>query len=224
MKSLSQVIGIVSVLCITVAYGEESMVQVDVRYVAYPKEKINELLGKDITKQLSIEDLSLLLKQGDGRIISSQSLVTKDRSEAVIRGADTQRIAQDVAVEVIKLTSETNTPVAAVARPQDFKDVDIGFSAKATPVISENGVSIALDITLDYIEDIELLPMNIGCVHSDKGDLNLTTEKAVIKRHMISTMITIQDGETLLIGGGTTTKDNEDVYVLVSCKILSYRG
>ena len=224
MKSLSRAIGIISLLCISIASAEESMVQIEVRHVAYPEAKINELLAKDATKQLSVEDLSLLLEQGNGRIISSQSLVTKDRSEAVIRDADTHRIAQDVAVEIINLTSETNTPVAAVAKPQDFKDVDVGVNAQITPVIAEDGESIALDVKAQYIEGIEILQRVIGCVHSDKGDLNLTTEHAVIKQHQILAMITIRDGDTLLLGGGTKTKNDEAVYVLLSCKILCSGG
>jgi len=224
MKSLSQVIGIISVLCVSIASAEERMVQIDVRYVAYPEAKINELLEKDITKQLSVEDLSLLLEQGDGRIISSQSLVTRDRAEALIRDADTHRIARDVAVEIIKLTSETNTPVAAVARPQDFEVIDVGINVKITPTISETGESIVLEVQAQYIEHIEILPRAIGAVHSDKGDLNLTTEHAVIKQHQILTMISIRDGETLLLGGGTKTKDDEDVYVFLSCKILCIGG
>ena len=188
------------------------------------KPRLMSCSKKDITQQLSTEDLSLLLRQGDGRIISSQSLVTKDRVEAIIRDDNTHRIAQDVAVELIKLTSETNTPVAAVAKPLDFQDIAAGINARVTPVISDNGESISIEITSEFIEDIEFFPKAIGCVHSEKGELNLTTETAVVKRHAVQTIVTIQNGDTLLLGGGTTTKDDEDVYVFVSCKTLSSRS
>lgn len=219
MKMANAIMVVLGVFCIAAAHADQKgTVRIDIRFIAYPKSTINETVAKDITKPLDVDVLSELLRQGTGAIISSHSIVSESNQETIIVDQDIHRIAQDVDVEISHYSTETNFPVVAIAKPQDFEDIGAGMLLKATPVISES--SIMLDIEIQKTGNPEFSPRRIGCVHSEKGDLNLSIDKAVVNQLSISTRTTLRSGETTLLSSGMTHKEDEDVYVFVTCTIL----
>ena len=113
----------------------EGTVKIHAHFVAYPKATINKLQAEDITKPLDIKALAELLKQGEGRILASPSMVATSNVESVFKDQLDHRLHQDMDVE----TGQNTSPVI---KPQDYRDFGEGLSLTIKPKISDDGKKV----------------------------------------------------------------------------------
>jgi len=236
MKSISKVITSVCILsCCTLAgvaeqKGDvksvtplEEMIDVEIiaRFVAFPKEKIDEIVTANITKPLTVDDLSTLLKQGDGRIISSPRVIAKSGYEAIVRSAVIYRTPQDFDFEVAPAKG-TNTTSVIATKPQDWEDFDIGLVLKVTPVISDDGTRINIDFEPILTGKIEWETTQASCIisNSEKTGVDLVLPR--ITTLNCNTCLTMQSGATVIVAGGMSDREEqEEIFVLLTCTVLN---
>jgi type II secretory pathway component GspD/PulD (secretin) len=220
---LIQAIATLMICCSVAANADtDGTVKLSATFLAFPKEEIEGLIKKDITKPLEVSDLSALIANDKGRIIAAPCLTVQDRKEAVLFDLNTSRMPQDVGVEfAVYRPTNSNHSVAAIAKPQDFMEIGVGLNFRATTVISEDKKTVLVDIVSEFIDDVEMLQRKSNMVHSNNAESNLTFDMASIAKHSVLICTELKDGESIVLAGGCTNKDNEMIYIVLTCKIMS---
>lgn len=144
-----------------------------------------------------------------------------DRHEGAVHDHKTIRYPQDVDVELgFYSPGDTNLGYAAIAKPQDFEDLGIGTSLSAVTLIHDDLKTIAIDINVRLTEEPEIIQTELSSV-SSAGNNNLFFEKTNIKEYVADIYSEVQDGEAILLGGGMNSKNDELVYIFLTCEIMS---
>lgn len=200
---------------------EQVDVEIIARFVAFPKEKIDEIVAANVTKPLTVDDLSTLLKQGDGRIISSPRVIAKSGNESIVRSAVVYRAPQDFDVEMSSMKG-TNVAPFAISKPQDWEDFDIGATVVVTPLVSDDGSRINIEIQPQLTGEIEWETNKVSCLGSNIGKTNLDLVLPRIKKLYSNTILTMQSGSTVIVTGGMSDREEqEEIYVLLTCTTLN---
>ena len=236
MKSIRKVVTSVCILsCCTlngiamqksdgevITFPKEAIdVEVIVRFVAFPKEKIDEIVTANVIKPLTVDDLSTLLKQGHGRIISSPRVITQSGNEALVRSAVVYRTPQDIDVQVYPIEG-TNVAPIVVTKPQDFQDFDIGVTVQVTPVVSDDGTRINIDFRPRLTGKIEWETTQISCIDSNSEKKSVDYAFPRIKTLNCLTSLTMQSGATVIVSGGMSDREEqEEIFVLLTCRVLN---
>ena len=196
-------------------------VEVIARFVAFPKEKIDEIVTANVIKPLTVDDLSTLLKQGDGRIISSPRVIAKSGYEAVVRSVVVYRAPQDFNIEVASIKG-TNVAPIVVTRPQDWEDFDIGVTVVVTPVVSDDGTRINIDFEPVLIGNFEWETTQVSCLDSNAEKTSLDIAIPSMKVISCATQLTMQSGATVIVSGGMSDREEqEEIFVLLTCTVLN---
>ncbi|MEA2031422.1 MAG: type II and III secretion system protein [candidate division Zixibacteria bacterium] len=134
--------------------------------------------------------LDLLKESGDSKLISDPHLTTLENHEAVIK------------IETIVPIATINrfTEGAATSDIVTFQDEEVGISLTVLPRINEGG-RITLEV-MPKIEDI------IGYAGPDDNRKPITTSRS------IQTIITVNDGETAVLGGLIKKDEIETIHQL----------
>lgn len=132
--------------------------------------------------------LDLLNEDGNSRLVSDPRITTLENHEAIIKIETIIPIA----------TVSRFTEGAATSDVVTFQDEEIGISLTVTPRINEDG-----RITLDVLPKIEDIIGYTGPADSQKP---ITTSRS------IKTTITVDDGETAVLGGLLKEDEIEKAY------------
>ncbi len=195
-------------------------IEVIARFIAFPKDKIDELTKEDLTTPLTVETLSSLLKQGTGRIIASPRVVAIAGNESVIFSGETQGILLDCSTHA-NPSSMTNTNCIVVCAPQDFETFPMGATLKFTAIISDDGGTIYIDLHSRLSIAPEWKSSPAKRVSSDSKEGALNNELPRIKQFRCSTQLSMRNGETAIVSGGMVDrKENEVIFVFVTCTIV----
>lgn len=240
MKSISKVVTSVCILSCCVLSGvagqksdvkviakhvtppeEMKDVEIIARFVAFPKDKIDEIVTANVTKPLTVDDLSTLLKQGHGRIISSPRVIAKSGNESIVRSAVAHRVPQDFDVKVTPIKGTNVVPVV-VTKPQDWEDVDIGVMLRVTPVVSDDGTRINIDCFPEMFGNFEWEPIQVTCLDSNSEKTCVDIAMPSMKVIACGTQLTMQSGATVIVAGGLSDREEqEEIFVLLTSTILN---
>ncbi len=192
----------------------EGTVKVSAHFVTYPKTTVDKILSEDITKPLDITVLAELLKQGEGKILASPSFLAASNTESTFADLNDHRLHQDVDIE----TGQNTRPIM---KPQDYEDFGEGLLLKVTPKILNNGEKVYLTFDAKMGGKPELVSHKVGSlpVSSDET-LDFTYEQTVVKYFNFKSHITLKNGETVLVAGGTTSSGEEKIYIFLTCSVM----
>jgi len=200
---------------------QNSDVEIIARFVAFPKEKIDEIVTANVIKPLTVDDLSTLLKQGDGRIISSPRVIAKSGSESIVRSAVVYRAPQDFDIEAGPMKG-ADTASVVVTKPQDWEDFDIGVSLKVTPLISDDGTRIYIDCWSELVENFEWETTQVSCLDSNSEKTSVDIAIPSMKLISCATRLTMQSGTTVIVSGGMSDREEqEEIFILLTCTVLN---
>ena len=193
----------------------EGTVKVQAHFVAYPKATIDKLQAEDITKPLDIKVLAELLKQGEGRILASPSMVATSNVESQLKDQLDHRLHQDVDIE-------TGTDVFPTIKPQDFEDFGEGLILKIKPKISDDGKKVHISFLSMLMEKPELVQHNSGSLPSITGGrLDFSYYQTTVKHFDFNSSAVLIDKETILLSGGATSSGDDLIYIFLTCSIMS---
>ncbi|MEI6891888.1 MAG: hypothetical protein V5783_06930 [Pontiella sp.] len=194
----------------------EGTVKIHAHFVAYPKATIDKLQAEDITKPLDLKALAELLKQGKGRILASPSMVATSNIESELKDQLDHRLHQDLDIR----TGQDTTPSVIIA--QDFEDYGEGLSLTIKPKISDDGKMVHISFLSTLMEKPELVKHNSGSLPTLNGDrLDYYYYQPTVKHFDFKSSAVLKDGETVLLSGGATTSGDEQIYIFLTCSILS---
>jgi general secretion pathway protein D len=117
--------------------------------------------------------------------------------------AETHRYPQDYDVE-------TGQRTAAVVKPQDWADFDIGVTLKVTPVVNPENDTINLSLHPESMKFLGYESYRVGANgYGDAfkpgvdvyDDPSLLAKMPYFRRRSVETEVTIADGSTVVMGG-----------------------
>ncbi len=177
---------------------------------------------------VSARSLLRLWTNGCGRLLGAPRVVTRSGSEASVRGV----------TEVIYPTTfesqggggpcNSNAPApeaCAVVKPQDFQTREVGTILTALPEVSPDGNMINLTLTPTFVE-----PPTWKDYGYDQPDgigklRHVPIEQPFFQNFTVKTQVSVQDGATLLIGGGTPTRDGKGlIYSFLTVRLVGADG
>lgn len=135
--------------------------------------------GRDVKVPRFFAMISALQRDSDFNLISAPRVLTQDHKEAVMN------VGQVVPFPTGARFDTFGNPLITF----DYKDV--GIKLKVTPHVSQNN-SVRMELEQQIQEVTELLTQSIGGVGYSVP---------IVSNRNVSTTVTIQDGQTLLIGG-----------------------
>ncbi|MDA3834826.1 MAG: hypothetical protein PF495_15680 [Spirochaetales bacterium] len=193
----------------------EGTVKVHAHFVAYPKATIDKLQAEDITKPLDIKILAELLKQGEGRILASPSMVATSNVQSELKDQFDHRLHQDLDIETGQNTSPT-------IKPSDYEDFGEGLSLTIKPNILDEGKKVHISFSSKLMEKPELVEHNVGSLPTlTGGRLEFFYSQTAIKHFEFKSSAVLKDGETILLSGGATTSGDDQIYIFLTCSIMS---
>lgn len=193
----------------------DGTVKIQTHFVAYPKATIDKIQAEDITKPVDVKRLAELLKQGQGTILASPSMVAKSNIQSTLKDQRIHRVHQDLGME----TGQNTSPVVS---PQDFEDFYEGVDLSIKPIIKDDGKMIHIDFMSTLADEPELVERSAGSLPTlTGGRLDFTYCQTAIKHVFFESSADVKDGETILLSGGTTTSGDDLIYIFLTCSIMS---
>ncbi|NEW61174.1 pilus (MSHA type) biogenesis protein MshL [Sulfurovum sp. bin170] len=145
---------------------------------------------------LQINDMIKFLKtQGDVRSISNPKVLTLNNQPALIS------VGNELFYKIQSGSSQSNGGGVATTNNEEVKSVFAGILLDITPEISEDG-SITLKINPSISDTLDPVQRD------DSGSRNIPPD---LSRKQISSVVTIQDGQHVILGGLISSKTGTKV-------------
>lgn len=203
-------------------------VEVEVKFVAFTKSHVDALMQNESGGCVSVEALQGLIKDGKARILFAPRLITKSGANAEVK-AVTECIYPTLFEAAELPVSATNAPSRfekSIVVPAEFETRDIGVILNVTPMVAPNGN----DIDLILLPQIVYEPVwkDYGSTYMDASgrQQQVKMEQPLFSTHCITAALTVENGSTVLAGGGMNIKndDKEVVYVFVTARTVNGQG
>jgi len=134
--------------------------------------------------------LTAIDKKDYGRVLAQPKILVNDNEEGAIKTTDTTYVTRTSSIPVTSGTAGQQTTL--IQTQTEFEGYDAGITLNITPHISEGN----------------LLRLDIGLVRSDFGTITGTKPPDTTTSD-ITTVVTVPDGSTIILGGLTKLKQTK---------------
>ncbi len=186
------------------------MIEIQVDFVEFNTKDINTLTSKS---ELKIGSLHELWKQGKAKLLSNSIIQTKSGQEAIAKGVTEYIYPTEFKIK----TALTPSGSVDVTEPQDFEMREAGNILQVVPEVMNGGRAISLLINPQLVSSPDWKQYGNG--------KNLNMQQPFFPSYSISTQVTIENGETVLLGGGMNNEaGDKTVYVFLTATIADIEG
>jgi len=199
-------------------------IEIEVQFVAFNKADIAKLAA---TGMVDVASLNLLRQQGRGDLLAAPKVVTQSGAQAAAKGV--RECIYPTSFSIYSSVSTNTNDTAMVSGPSvepgDFETREVGAILQVLPEVTSDGSMINLTMTPQYVS--EPVWRNFGGKYTDVHGKEQVAqiEMPFFHTEIVTTSVSIADGETILFGGGLPDKDNSKfVYTFVTARRIGMDG
>ena len=200
--------------------GEEAVrapsVEVSATFVQFERAVVEQEPPLRTEGRLSHRHVLNMWQENKGSLLSSMSLVTQSGVAASVESVREIMYPVDHRAQAFTLLDENREAFqVTMTLPETFETREAGHILNVTPSFDENTDTITLTIAAEIVEFREWI--NHGeLVQSAGMPVHAGIPKPIFVSHNITTTLTVNNGDTTVVGGGVS-EDGEWVrYVIVS--------
>ncbi|MBA4386843.1 MAG: hypothetical protein C0404_02610 [Verrucomicrobia bacterium] len=208
-------------------------VEIEFRFIAYPKDAIEDLAKKG---RIDSKSLMSLWKEGKGMMLASPRVVTHNAREATLK-----TVREYIYPTSFTVTYPPETPTNAirsataavpasatnsngVATPENFETRDVGVILQVTPTVSPEGNMIELTMAPQQTFDPEWIDYAQSRTTTNRQS-TVHFEQPFFYNNSVMTSVSINNGSTIILGGGFETPDKAKlVYAFLTVTLIDPAG
>lgn len=174
----------------------QPQVEIEYRALEFKLADVEELARREPC--VSAESLLRTWKAGKGRLVGIAKVVSQPGVEATAKDA----IEHSYPTGVAAFTNAVETNVVTVV-PDQFETREIGIILTVLPEVSANRKTVTLTLAPEIVELEELPPDEAGGTRKMSSDgVVQTLRMPEFHRQCVSTTVRLNDGGTVVLGGG----------------------
>jgi hypothetical protein len=190
------------------------LVKVEAHFVSFKSKDIERIASQH--GSISVDMLSELRKEGKSKLLSAPQITTINGVNAVIEVV--REIIYPTEFDIVPVTNAQSVG-GYVLKPGQFKTREVGCILNVTARLSPNGEIIHLTLLPERASVSEPETKNYGMIAAGKKLLPM--EQPLFSSQTLTTSVAIKNGETLVFGGGFSTKSREDIlYIFIRAEII----
>ena len=200
-----------------------SHIEIEAHFVEYDLDDLADLAMDGI---ISAEALMKLRKKGKGTLIAAPRVVTKSGQQATVKGVSEIIYPTDFSLDYPYRTNSisitTNTPPMALS---GFETREVGALLEVLPEMSMQGHLINLTLTPQIVHTPTWHKYEAHFVDDNGNKRTSTAEQPFFHVETVTTSVALDNGGTVLIGGGMPGKEpGKVVYCFISAQIVGTDG
>lgn len=203
--------------------NHELQVAADFSFVAFERTDVEKVARQNASAAPSSEALIALWKAGKGRLVATQTIVTRSGVNAQLQAVEEIIYPTEFAGGA---TGNTNTPVqltTPVLIPGVFETREVGVVVNFTPTIGPDGRTMDLVIAPEISELAET--NRFTATFGPENAQQLTSaEQPVFRTAKITTSVVMRDGATLVLGDIAPHGLKERYYLFLTARIVDATG
>ena len=195
-------------------------VEIEAQFVRFEVTNLARVVHGNVDSKV----IMALWTNGCGRVLAAPRVLTRSGTEASIRGV----------TEVIYPTSydhggggntNTNGVVETVVAPSDFATREVGAILTVLPEVSPDGSRMNLTLTPSFVDPPTWRDFSRDATAVTSKTRFVPAEQPYFHVVTCTTQIEMEDGATVLVGGGVPTGDEKGlVYCFVTARLLGIDG
>jgi len=213
---------VLSMLCIYAQAGEKSVdassIEVTATYVQFERAIVEQEPPLRAEGRLAHDHVLKMWQEDKGSLLSSMSLITLSGVAASVESVREIIYPTEHQTQAFSLLDENREAYAVTMNvPETYETREVGQILNVTPTLDENTDRITLTIAAEIVEFMEWIDYG-ELVKSDGPPLDASIPKPIFVSHNITTTLAIKNGETVVLGGGTSEDGKSARYVIVSAR------
>ena len=192
-------------------------IEIEIKFVSYELSEISKLGPDGINK----ESLTTLWKNGLGKLLAAPRVLTQSGQPATTKGCSEYIYP----TEYTTIEAKESEPHPSAFEPGSFETREVGAILDVLAEVSPHGNLINITIS----PELTLPPTweDYGIKITDKN--GTTNELPILMpffhAYSIQTNILLENGHTVLIGGGMPSPDGQHlVYAFLTAKLINTKG
>jgi type II secretory pathway component GspD/PulD (secretin) len=197
-------------------------VEIELQIVSFELEEITKL-GPNITT----EKLTTLRTNGLGKLIASPRVITQSGQQATTKGVKEYTYPTEFTIccNSATNTGENATLSIPTAEPGSFETREVGVILDVLPETSPDGEMINITLSPEYIEPPVWEEYGAPFIDANGNKQQTHMPQPFFQTYGIQTNVLIEDGETLLIGGGMPSRDGKKMlYMFLTVNLVDIKG
>ena len=178
-------------------FTEGRQVALELEVFAFRVKDVEDLLNRSGVSYGSLLDLR---KKGRAKLVTTARSVTRSGQETVVK--DIQELLYPAEMDYKGVTNQNAIAWALV--PSKFEMQEIGTILQLVPEFGESGTSIRLMLNPKWVV-LDRWEMFDACVGAQGDFKKIQLKQPIVSVSSIQTQLTMESGETVLLGGGKTS-------------------
>jgi hypothetical protein len=200
-----------------------SQIEIEFQFVTFERTDI----AKAATSGL-VEVASLLKLRGEGKgeLLAAPKVVTQPNVQATVKAVKEYIYPTELRLEPTWANTNTVTHVNnSAAVPANFETREVGTILSVLVDVSPGTQLMNLTLSPEFVYEPEWKTYDVRCSDATGGVRRAGMEQPFFYTLSLSTSLLVTDGQTVLAGGGMTTRDgNKIVYTFVTARLLRSNG
>jgi type II secretory pathway component GspD/PulD (secretin) len=201
-----------------------SQVEIEARFVEFETADINRMTAQGGT--VDYDSLNQLWQKDKGKLLCAPKVVTQAGEEATVKGVTEYIFPTEFSCVASRMDS-TNTAVISspAVVPQSFETREVGVVMSVLPEVSPEGNMLQLVMAPEFVENPEWRDFGTDITDPYGNKQSLHAEQPFFFTYLACASISMNNGATMLIGGGMTGKDpTKTVYAFVTARLIDTKG
>ena len=213
IERLEQVLGM---LCLV-----PFQVEIEVQFVSFDLVDIAKQCGSGI----NMSSLMRLWESGHGELVAAPRVVTQNGQQATIKDVIEYIYPTSFKVHHDGGTNTNDTVIASIVEPDDFETREVGTILEAMPDTSSADNLMNITLCTEIVREPEWQEYGAKYVDSNGKEQQAHMPQPFFSSYSTTTVIRVKDGESVMIGGGTPSKDGSRmIYMFLTARKIGVSG
>jgi len=205
--------------------AEIQQIEVEVQFVEFSASNIAPLAAKGMVDAGALRDLR---EKGSGDLLSAPKLVTQSGSEATVKVVT--ECIYPTELKVWPPTDNNTNAIAATPQiaivPASFETREVGVILSVRPEMNRDGNLINLTMTPELVSEPDWKEYSVTYTDAQGKERETHFEQPFFHTRSVSTSLTLYNGATVLLGGGSITGKDKDklIYIFVTARLVDASG
>ncbi len=195
-------------------------IEIEVQFVSFDATDISRLCDTGI----DLASLTALWESGRGKLVAAPRVVTQSGQQATVKDVTEYIYPTEFMVYHNGGTNTNDTVVASVAEPGAFETREVGTILEVLPEAGAGGL-LNLTLSPEIVEEPAWQEYGAKYVDSNGKEQQAHMPQPFFPSYNIRTNILVKDGETIMIGGGTPSRDGSRItYIFLTARRIGVSG
>jgi hypothetical protein len=206
----------------TVLAQDAPQIEIQAEFVSFPKTDMDQLANATPNRMPELGDLSRLRQDGKGQVVFSPRVLTPPGQEANVKAL--QEIIYPADVNLTLVTNGIRN-TAAVISPGSLETREAGGILTVCPELSADLRTVRMAISAEYVAQPVWKKYAVKYVDSNGAEKTVDMEQPFFHRLCLQTSLSVQNGETLIAGGGMLDMDAQrTTFLILTARVVDSQG